>query len=53
MKRRRPYNDGLDSHYQLRLRIEDRDRWEAAAERDGIELAQWIRMTLNKAAMTQ
>jgi len=47
---RRPYNDGLDEVYQLRYRPEDRERWQRATDAAGIELAQWIRKTLNEAA---
>lgn len=39
--------------YELKVKLRERRLWEAAAEKDGRPLAQWIRRELNKAAARQ
>lgn len=38
---------------ELRVTEQERDRWQAAAERAGWSLSEWVRRTLDRAAEEQ
>ena len=42
----------LSQRVELRVRDEERKRWEAAAHKQGLTLSLWIRATLDRIART-
>lgn len=42
-----------DSRIELRVTEQERERWQAAAEREAWSLSEWIRCTLDDAAREQ
>lgn len=47
---RRPRAAGPTHRAGIRLTVDERARWQAAADRDGLTLSAWIRVVADRAA---